>query len=360
MQPHSQPRRRRLVLALSVLLVVLTLAMRQFIRQGALPRPRGRGDAPEPTVREFAVLGSYARLKLWADPPVAEEAVNRVAVDLRKVHNMLNLFDPKSELSRLNQAAVSAPCACSEPLWELLLTCRQAYKETEGAFDVSVGPLMKLWGFHRKQTTLPTAEEVQEALAAVGLDKIEFDDEKRTVRFTHPGTYLDMGGIAKGYALDRAVALTRACGVRRGLIDLGGNIFCLEEPPPGKVAYSIGIRNPFHRDALLGTVQIANSAVATSGNYEQFVKLEGKTIHHIVDPRTGQPVAEVASVTVITPRGVDSDVYSTAVFVGGEKLVKALRRSRRRTSVLHVGLDTKGKAEVRRYGWLWKEVADGT
>ncbi|MBT4820113.1 MAG: FAD:protein FMN transferase, partial [Lentisphaerae bacterium] len=121
----------------------------------------------------------------------------------------------------------------------------------------------------------------------------------------------------------------------------------------GKHAYNIGVRNPFDNDALLETVGITNCAVATSGNYEQFVEVEGKRIHHIIDPRTGYPAEDVAGVTVITPRGIDSDVFSTAIFVEGEKLVHHLRCTRRRTSVLRVLLETDGRESIRRYGWIW-------
>ena len=213
---------------------------------------------------------------------------------------------------------------------------------------------MKLWGLHGKRTTLPAAQDIADALARVGLSKVEFDDTERTVRFSNAQMYLDFGGIAKGYALESAAATARRCGVSSGLIDLGGNILCLENPPPGRSAYSIGIRNPFDPASLLGTIEVTDAAVATSGNYERYVEIEGRIIHHIVDPATGRPVPDVAGVTVMTPRGIDSDVFSTAVFVRGEDLIARLLQSRERTGVLHVSLDAAGEPVIREYGWRWQ------
>ncbi|MBU0719588.1 MAG: FAD:protein FMN transferase, partial [Planctomycetes bacterium] len=333
----------------------MALATHLILQRRALPDLPANASAATPFVREFSLFGTYGRVTFWAPPEVAEPVCDRLQAELQKIHDMINRFDPNSEISRLNMEARERPFQCSEALWGLLLLCRQAYEETDGAFDVSVGPLMQLWGFHRKRTTYPTAEEVRDALASVGMDKFVFDDAARTVCFTRPAACLDMGGIAKGYALDHAARTARSGGIRAGLIDLGGNVCCLDEPPPGRRHYSIGVRDPFNRDTLLGTVRTTSCTVATSGNYENCFELEGKIVHHIIDPRTGYPVPDVASVTVITPAGVDSDVFSTAVFVAGETLVRKLRASRRRTSVLIVKLNHQGKSEVTRYGWVWQE-----
>lgn len=352
LNPHT--RRQHLVLSLFILLVALGFTTRQFLRYSPLRRRPGTGEAPEPFVQEFAIFGTYGRVTFWEPESFAAPATDSMIAELQSLHDMLNVFSPKSELSRLNAVAADEAFECSDKLWNVLLECRRAYRETDGAFDITVGPLMKVWGFHRERTSLPTDEEIERTLLSIGLDKVVFDDAHKSVRFTHPDTYFDLGGIVKGYALDVAANIVRQWSIGCGLIDLGGNIYCLENPPPERLAYSVGIRNPFNREALLGTVQVTNCAVATSGNYERSVTIEERTVHHIIDPRSGQPVPNAASVTVITPRGVDSDIYSTAIFVGGEKLVKSLRRHRKRTSVLRVGLDTEGKPIIRRDGWIWQ------
>ena len=350
----TAPRRTRpsLIAFLLALLVVLTLCIRVLRRDMVSPLTVGTQMAG-PHVHEFPIFGTYARFSFWGSQSLAEAVTSEAVEELQAINDMANLFAEDSELSRLNLTATNEPFVCSDELWALLGECRRAHRETNGAFDISVGPLMKLWGFHRKRTALPTEAEIEAARAAVGLDNVLFGDLTKTVLFRHPETYLDLGGVVKGYALDRVAAIARKRGIRVGLIDLGGNIFCLEEPPPGKYAYAIGVRNPFDNDALLETVHINNCAVATSGNYEQFVEVQGKRIHHIIDPRTGYPVSTVAGVTVITPRGIDSDIFSTAIFVEGEKLVHHLRYTRRRTSVLRVILEVDGRESTRKYGWIW-------
>lgn len=351
----TQPRRRS-PWRLWALPVVLGLAIGV-----AVVRRRGTGPSELsalPYEQQFPVLGSYASLKFWAPAATAEAAADAIAGDLLAFHQMINLFDETSELARLNRSAGSGPFVCSPALWRALGAARRAHEESDGAFDVSVGPLMKLWGFHRKRQTFPTDAEIADCLVSVGLDKVEFGEDARSVRFRAPGMSLDLGGIAKGYALDLVAGKATAFGIRRGLIDLGGNVRCLDLPPPGRTAYTIGVRHPFAGDELLGTIEVLGCSVATSGDYEQFVELEGRRVSHIVDPRTGRPVANVASVTVVTPAGVDSDVFSTAIFVGGDNVVETLCSTRQRTSVLRVELDDMGAAVFRKTGWSWGGFPD--
>ncbi len=337
--------------AVLVLLGAALFATRRF---GLHTRPEAEAVPAKPFVTEFPVLGTFARLKFWAPPATAESAAEDITAELYSLHRTLNLFDPKSELSRLNRTAPGTSFHCSPKLWNILVASRRAWRETGGAFDVTVGPLMRLWGFHRKRKTLPTPEEVRKTLEAVGFDKLRFDDARHTVAFTHPGMDIDFGGIAKGYALDLCAEVCRKHGIQRGLIDLGGNIRCLEKPPPGRSAYEIGIRDPFQTSRILGTVLLGNTSVATSGDYEQFVILDGKRFTHIVDPRSGMPVREVAAVTVITPRGVDSDVFSTAIFVAGAKLAQTFVHRHPGSAVLRVTTTAAGVPQWQAWAWHWR------
>ena len=319
-EERTPPARRRLaILALAALLVGLGIAMSQLIRRGTLAAFTRPEAGTRLFVHEFALFGTYARLSFWTTADVDGLAADKIAADLQKLHDTINIFDPHSEISRLNQSAAAAPFPCSLKLWYLLRECRRAYQETGGVFDISVGPLMRLWGLHQARQSLPTAAEIEDTLQAVGLNKVVFDDVNRTVRFTHPKTCLDFGGIAKGYALDRAVRIARTCGVRSGLIDLGGNLFCFEVPPPGKHAYAVGIRDPFGPDDILGTVPLKDCAVSTSGNYERQIVIEKQTIGHIMDPRTGYPVEGVAGVTLICKTAVETEGMSKTLFVLGIK-----------------------------------------
>ena len=349
-------KKRRLALALFFTLIAVTFAISQMLRHGAFERLQ---DSRPPVAYEetFSVFGTYGKLTLWAEPDIAEPCAEKVITSLQSLHNRLNLFDPDSELSRLNDKAGEEFVECSPQLWDLLTVCREGYIKTNGAFDITVGPLMQLWGFHGERKTLPTSAEIRNTLDSVGMDKVLFEDSRQAVKLTKPGMYLDFGGVAKGYAVDLAARIMTSHTITMGLIDLGGNIRCLSNPPPGKQYYSVGIRHPFDKRNLLGTVHVTNSAIATSGNYEQSRRLEGELVHHIVDPRTGQPVRDVASVTVITPCGADSDIFSTAVFVDGPALARTLKDATRRTSILRVELDERGEAHVDSYGWVWQDVS---
>jgi thiamine biosynthesis lipoprotein len=194
---------------LGTLLVAVLLAFQAYRRAAAVM---------EPVVRDIAVFDSYARLTLWTSPERAEPVFQECTAELAALHRTLNRFDPASELARLNAAAAQEAFACSPLLWDVLQAARQGYAQTEGAFDISVGPLMAVWGFHRKRDTLPTEADLQAAMARVGLPRVQFDDAARTVRFAVDGMSLDCGGIAKGYALDRVMAIDapphRACADR--------------------------------------------------------------------------------------------------------------------------------------------------
>lgn len=282
--------------------------------------------APDPVVRELSVFDSYGRITLWTPADRAEPALQECATELAELHRALNRYDPTSELARLNAAAARGPVVCSPVLWEVLQAARQAYAQTAGAFDISVGPLMAVWGFHRKRDTLPAEVEIQAALACVGLSRVQFDDTARSVRFPVDGMSLDCGGIAKGYALGRVMAILARHHLEPALVDLGGNVGCTALPPPGRPHFVIGVRNPFATETLLGRLPINGCSVSTSGNYERRIIIQGKEIGHIVEPRTGHPISGPAGVTAVTPRGVDSDVFSTAVYVAGRDLAEALVR----------------------------------
>ncbi len=266
----------------------------------------------------------------------ADKAYQEIIQKMSALHNLINVYDPESELSHLNSTAFQAEFHCSDELWDILCAARKAYAETEGAFDPTVGPLMKLWGFHGKRNTIPTDEEITSALEKVGLDKVVFDDEKHTVRFTQEGIALDFGGIAKGYACDIAAEVLRSHSITTYMIDLGGNIQLSELPPKGQKLFTVGIRDPMDKEQLLRVLELKGCSVATSGNYERSRVIDGKRIGHIMDPKNGRPGEFHASVTAVTPRGIDSDVYSTAVFVRGEPLARKLAELYPGTSFLIV------------------------
>jgi len=186
----------------------------------------------EPYVRDFMIFNTYARLTFWEPERDAAAAADGMIHELAQLQAVINTYEPASEISKLNATAHDVPFECSDRLWEILHASRQAYKVSDGSFDISVGPLMKLWGFYSKRHQMPSDEEIRQARELVGLDKVEFDSSRQTVSFSREGMFLDFGGIAKGYALDMCKSIADEHGLSRGMIDLGGNIACLDEPPP--------------------------------------------------------------------------------------------------------------------------------
>jgi len=309
----------------------------------------------------FSTMSTYGTVTLsHKEKMTVDKALTAAHAAVREVEKTCNIFDPESELAKLNASAADEPFVCSDLLWDVLQDARVFYRDSGGLFDVTIDPLMKLWGFHSKRETLPSAEEIAEAKRLTGLDKVVFDDEKRSVKFTVPGMSINLGGIAKGYALDRAADAIRALGVNIGWIEIGGNILALPKKS-GSGKYAAGIRNPFHKDEILGKTPVGDAAISTSGNYERYVVIDGRQYTHIIDPSTGLPVADMDSVTVIVPSGksvppgVASDAVSTSIFIAGPDAVADWMK---RIPGLRV-LIVRGPAddpEILKYGKGWGEI----
>ena len=270
------------------------------------------------------MMGTRAAVAFYGDREEAENAAKAVRETFLRIQGICNLFDPASELSRLNATAAEKPFVCSEELWEVLTAAREAYEFSEGAFDITAKPLMDLWGFYRKRgDSLPSAAEIAEAKKRIGLNWVVFDDAHRSVRFPVPGMSFDLGGIAKGFAVDKAAEAVLALGVRRGIIDLGGNLRVLPEPPPGRTHYRIAIRDPHGGHAVLERkLEMLDQSVATSGDYERFVVIQGRKYAHIMNVATGEPATGMLAVTVVAPSALRADIYSTTAFIRGEAFIR--------------------------------------
>jgi thiamine biosynthesis lipoprotein len=228
----------------------------------------------------------------------------------------MSTYQPNSELSVVRRRAGTDSITYVSPATTAVLQAALDYAaRTDTALDVTIGPLVDVWGFHSHEGRVPGPGQLDSARALTGLGGVEFDRAERTLRLRRRGMGLDFGAIAKGYALDRAMRAMRNAGATAGTIDLGGNVIMFGAAPAG--AWQVGIVDPRQRDRLLGRLPIDSGAVSTSGNYEQFFEANGVRYSHIIDPRTGRPVQGVASVTVIASDGMASDALSTALYVLG-------------------------------------------
>lgn len=264
-------------------------------------------------------MGSTFSVVLYgAQRAPLETAAEAAFAELHRLDRMLSNYLPASEWSAVNREAATHPVNVSPELFDLLAACLRYSRESGGAFDITVGPLMKVWGFYKGEGALPPPAEVSRVLALIGYRHVLLDSGSRTVQFDRAGVELDPGGIGKGYAVDRMVQVLKAHGVSIALVSgAGSSIYGLGAPPDQEDGWRITIRDPRnpHREAT--HVELKNMSLSTSGSYEKFFRAEGKTYSHIMDPRTGYPAQGTASVSVLAPRTLDSEAWAKPYFIHG-------------------------------------------
>lgn len=313
---------------------------------------------PAKTQRTYPIMGTMAELTIYGKKEDAEKAADIVQDTFLEVEKVCSIFDPDSEISMLNKTAYEKPFKCGILLWDVLMHSKRFHTLSGGAFDITVKPLMELWGFYRKAGKLPSEKEISETLENVGLDKVVFDERFHTVKFTRPGLSFDLGGIAKGYAVDKAAEAVKKLGITSGVINLAGNMYCFPVPPPGKKSFTIGIRNPLRKEEICGKADMLGTSISTSGNYERYVVIDGIRHTHIMDIRKGRPVNDMLSVTVITPLALDADALSTSVFINGESFAREICARYPATSILiirHPSGKTDG-TEIIKIGTTWGDI----
>jgi thiamine biosynthesis lipoprotein len=209
--------------------------------------------------------------------------------------------------------------AVSPEVFSLLAACVEYGRLSEGTFDITVGPLMKVWGFYRGSGRLPHRAEIRGVLGRVGYRNIVLDAQAQTVRFTRTGMELDPGGVGKGYAVDRIVAVLKENGLNSALVTAGGSSIYALGAPPGEQGWKVKIRNPKNPRETLDEMTLRDLSMSTSGNYEKFFRAAGKLYSHIMDPRTGYPAQGMLSVSVIAPKTLDSEVWAKPFYILGRE-----------------------------------------
>jgi thiamine biosynthesis lipoprotein len=231
---------------------------------------------------------------------------------------MLSNYLPASEWSRMNRTAGLRPLRLSAELFQLISDCMKYSQQSAGAFDITVGPLMKVWGFYRGEGGLPQRAEIRNALARTGYRHVRLDPAAQTIRFDQTGVELDPGGIGKGYAVDRMVEVLKGNGVEIALVSAAGSsIYGLGAPPDEPRGWRVTIRAPGNAKQSAAEVFLKNTSLSTSGSYEKFFWAEGRRYSHIMDPRTGYPAQGASSVSVLAPRTTDSEAWAKPYFING-------------------------------------------
>jgi len=254
---------------------------------------------------------------------VVEEAFDEVD----RIDRLMSHYKADSAVSRLNREAAQRPVAVGAELFDLIATSVKYNRDSGGAFDITVGPLMKVWGFFRGEGRVPSEDALVAARRQVGGRHVILDFFARTVAFDEPGVEIDLGGIAKGYAVDRVVALLSERRVASALISAGGSSIYAMGSPPGRPAWDVAIEDPMGRGAAALTVQLKDRALSVAGSSERSFESSGVTYSHVMDPRSGRPVQGVLSVAVLSNTGTAGDALDDAFFVlGPEGSGEYLRR----------------------------------
>ncbi|PYV43199.1 MAG: hypothetical protein DMG06_11580, partial [Acidobacteria bacterium] len=246
--------------------------------------------------------------------------VNAALDEVDRIDSLMSNYKPESALSRINREASKAPVLVEPELFNFIQLCAQYSQESEGAFDITVGPLMKAWGFFRGEGRIPWTVELWNILRKVGYGHLVLDPNERTIRFDRSGMELDLGGIAKGYAVDRVVSLLKEYNIKRAFVSAGGSTVYGLGSPPDSDGWEVNIRDPIYPNdphKRAGVATLKNRSLSVSGNYEKFFRVRGVTYSHIMDPRTGRPVENMLSVAVLTDTGVDGDALDDVFYVQG-------------------------------------------
>jgi thiamine biosynthesis lipoprotein len=289
-----------------------------FVAAGASSRQEAK-PALVRVERSVDAMGTTYTIDTYgASAGILESATEAAFDEVRRLDQMLSNYLPDSELSQINQRAFQAPVRVSKELFQLLQDCFRYSQESEGAFDITVGPLMKVWGFYKGSGRLPHRAEIRTAMDHIGYEHVKLDPANLTVRFSEEGMSLDPGGVGKGYAVDRMAAVLRANGVTSALISGGGSsIYGIGVPPTDPRGWYVDIRDPKDSNKTAAKVYLKDNSVSTSGNYEKFFWAEGKLYSHIMNPHTGYPAEGMLSVSVVSPKTLDSEVWAKPYYILG-------------------------------------------
>ena len=254
----------------------------------------------------------------------AVEVVVKAMEQLDRIEADLTIYLRDSEVSRINRLAASEPVAVSESTFQLLQRAARWSRLTDGAFDITAGPLIEAWGFTRRSGRKPSPQEIEAALEKVGHSKVQLDASDRSVRFARDGMSINLGAIGKGDALDRIAATLRTQGVGDFLIH-GGNssvIAAGDQVAGSDSGWPVGLAHPTKPRRRLAGVRLHNSALATSGSGKQFFHHRGRRYGHVIDPRSGYPAGDLMALTVMMPSAADADACATGLFVAGSNQIR--------------------------------------
>lgn len=271
------------------------------------------------------LMGTLATLYAWGDDEeLTSDAINRAFEAMEKVDRLMSNYKPDSELSQINRGAGVQPVDVSPETMTVIKAAIGYSQLSDGAFDVTIAPLVKSWGFFTKQGRVPSEEEIQSKRALIDYRQIQIDEKEGRIFLRQPLMEIDLGGIAKGYGVDKAIEALKNAGITTAMVNLSGNIYVLGNPPD-QSKWEIGVQEPKAKNKIIGVLSLKDKAISTSGNYENYFVIDGKRYGHLIHPQTGYPVDnQLLGITIVTDGAMAADALSTAVFILGEEKGKVL------------------------------------
>lgn len=274
----------------------------------------------EPYAQEKFLMGTYVRIRVYDD---GKESALEPAFDrIKELADKITINQKGSEIDAINAKAGVEPVKVSDDIYYLLKAAYNYSKETDEAFNMTIGAITQLWRIGFDDARKPEQAEIDEALKHIDFEKVDFDDQAQTVYLEDKDALIDLGAIAKGYITDEAVKVLKSQGVTCAVVDLGGNVFVMGNSFRGQnEPWNVGIQDPNQaRGTVVGTIKETNKTVVTSGIYERFLEVDGVKYHHLFNSKTGYPFDnDIAGVSIVTNKSIDGDALSTSVFAMGTK-----------------------------------------
>jgi thiamine biosynthesis lipoprotein len=291
-------------------------------------------------------MDTLIQIKVYSeDGEKGKQALEKAFAAFERINNTTDRFQKNdqtisaaNDVVKTNENTGIKPVTVSADTINMIERSNYYAGLTGGAFDVTVGPVMDLWGFGKSEQHIPSDEELNSALSLVDYNKVEFDPVNMTVFLSKPGMSLDLGGVAKGYATDEAVKALREAGIQHAIINAGGNVYALGDKPDGS-PWRVGVQDPRDSKGIIAILFLKDKAAVTSGDYQRYFEVDGVRYHHIIDPSTGKQARDVMQATVVTDSAADADILSTTLFVLGAQKGISFVQELTNTGAVFVGAD---------------------
>lgn len=263
------------------------------------------------------IMGTYVEVQVWCkDEKKANTGIQDAFKAMENVDETMSDYRDDSIISQLNRGGKGVFHVKDRDTFHVIQEATRISRLSHGAFDITIGPLMYLWFKNKQNNSIPGRETIEKVLGSIGYFHYQLNENTQEISFDQEGIQLDLGAIAKGFAVDKAISMLKKHGLTKIMVNAGGDLYVFD-PPPGKSDWNIGLLDPFNKKKSLLTIPVTRSAIATSGNYEKFFTVGNKKFCHIIDPRTGYPVDGIVSVTVIAKNAMLSDALATTFFIMG-------------------------------------------